>query len=296
MARPVKPLASQVTHSFNCTGCGASMTYSSSAKNLVCPFCGSQKLEEKDLKTITAKRIIPFQISQGEAIARLKNWMGKGFWRPRDLATNAEITKLTPVYVPYWLFSAKTSTNWTGDTSKLPNFSSGDWAPVAGTHQGEYDQILVGASSTLTPYETKSVAPFDFLQSRPFHGEESTEYTIEQFCVPRKYARPHAYQEINRLERDTCRKYIPGRSRNVNANVLTREMSSYPVLVPVWIMAYNYEKKVYRFLLNGQNGKPSGTPPFSIGKALGVVTIVVAIVTAILLLFLVVGGLISLMN
>ena len=35
-------------------------------------------------------------------------------------------------------------------------------------------------------------------------------------------------------------------------------MSSEPVLLPVWIMAYSFREKVYRFLVNGQTGQADG--------------------------------------
>ena len=33
------------THQFECPGCGASMSYDATAKNLRCPFCGSERIE-----------------------------------------------------------------------------------------------------------------------------------------------------------------------------------------------------------------------------------------------------------
>ena len=38
------------------------------------------------------------------------------------------------------------------------------------------------------------------------------------------------------------------------------------VLLPVWIMAYRYKEKLYRFLVNGQTGRATGAAPTSILK------------------------------
>ena len=91
--------------------------------------------------------------------------------------------------------------------------------------------------------------------------------TVEQFSVPRKYARPKARQGLQSIEAQTCRqRYVPGRARNVKVNCRIEGLSSEPVLLPVWIMAYRYRSRVYRFLLNGQTGKETGTAPFSYHK------------------------------
>jgi hypothetical protein len=63
-------------------------------------------------------------------------------------------------------------------------------------------------------------------------------------------------------------------------------MSSEPVLLPVWIMAYRYRDEVFRFLVNGQTGKCSGQAPVSqmkIAVVVGAVLLVIAL--ALMLLF-----------
>jgi hypothetical protein len=63
----------------------------------------------------------------------------------------------------------------------------------------------------------------------------------------------------------------------VRVNVRIEHMSSEPVLLPVWIMAYRYQGQVYRFLLNGQTAKPTGEAPTSWRKVLGVVAVAVVV-------------------
>jgi hypothetical protein len=51
-------------------------------------------------------------------------------------------------------------------------------------------------------------------------------------------------------------------------------------------MGYRYRNRVYRYVLNGQNGRDTGTAPLSVWKVAGVVSFVVLIVLIILLLVL----------
>lgn len=278
------------THNFRCEGCGASMSYDAKVQNLRCPFCGGERLEaQRDAKTLAPKYVVPFRIEQGEAIGRLKAWMGSSFWRPGDLATASIVTKLTAVYVPYWVFSGRVFTYWTADSSITPDGARADWCPVSGEHSGTYSGLLVGASSSLSPAETNALCPFDLAQSIPTAQADLENSLFEQFQVQRKYARPLAQQGLEDLERAACAALVPGSARNVHVNVRVEGLSAEPVLLPVWIMAYTYEQHTYRFLLNGQTGRCTGSAPTSYTK----VAAVTAGVVAAIVVFLVCAGLLA---
>jgi len=62
------------------------------------------------------------------------------------------------------------------------------------------------------------------------------------------------------------------------------------VLLPVYIMAYQYRLKVYRFLVNGQTGRHSGTAPISYKKIAAVIGLVILGVLGLLMCMGVVGA------
>ena len=267
------------THNFECQGCGASMSYDASAQKLRCPFCGSEKLEEqRDVKTLRPQWVVPFAISQADALARLRQWLGSSFWRPGDLSTRAEVTTLTQVYVPYWVFAARVFTFWTADTSQTPGGARGDWFPLAGENRASYSGLIVGASSVLTPAETSAISPYDLSQAVPPEQVDLDNVVYEQFRVQRKYARPLAQQGLENLESQACRQFVKGNCRNLKVNVRVEGLTGEPVLLPAWIMAYRYRDQVYRFLVNGQSGRCTGTAPTSYRKIAAVIAIVIAVI------------------
>jgi DNA-directed RNA polymerase subunit RPC12/RpoP len=274
-------------HNFECSRCGASMSYDAEAEALRCPFCGSVDLRQKeDAKILAPHRVVPFQLGREEADSTMRRWLGRGFWRPGDLARQASVVKMAPVYVPYWVFEATTHTHWTADTSQTPLGARGDWCPLSGEHRGSYSGLLIGASGALTPGETAAICPFDLGAGKPPEEVDLENVTVEQFSRPRKYARPLARQGLEQSEAAACQaRYVPGRARNVHANVRIESMSSEPVLLPVWIMAYRYRDKLFRFLINGQSGRATGQAPISLSKILVAAGIgVVAILLVLLLL------------
>jgi predicted RNA-binding Zn-ribbon protein involved in translation (DUF1610 family) len=274
------------THNFECSGCGASMSYDAAAEALRCPFCGSVDLREKqDANILAPNRVVPFRLSRQEAEAGMRQWLGRGFWRPGDLARQAGIVKIAPVYVPYWVFQAQTHTYWTADTSHTPPGARGDWCPLSGEHRGSYAGLLIGASGALAPRETSAICPFNLAEGRAPDQVDLDNVTVEQFSLPRKYARPLARQGLEQAEAQACQsRYVPGRARNVHVNLRIESMSSEPVLLPVWIMAYRYRDTLYRFLLNGQTGRATGQAPVSLSKILVAVVIVIAVLLLVLLL------------
>lgn len=271
------------TVNFVCAGCGAAMSYDASAQTLRCPFCGSEKLDkDPDAKVLSPKSVLPFVVQQQQAIGILRNWLGRGMWRPGDLASAAVVTKLTAVFVPYWVFEAKTFTYWTADTNRTPPGARAAWYPISGEHRGGYSGLLIGASSSLTPAETSVLCPFDLAQGVPPEQVDLDNIVVENFRVQRKYARPLAQAGLENLEQHACAQYVPGSARNVKVNVRIEGLSSEPVLVPVWMMAYQYKGQLFRFLINGQTGRCTGQAPFSWKKVLVFVAILLLLVLGLL--------------
>lgn len=262
-----KPLHS--TCNFLCESCGASMSYDASAQSLRCPFCGSTRLEARqDAQVLAPSRVLPFQVTRDSAQSILRKWLGSSFWYPSDLARSAIVESMQAVYVPYWLFSARTFTFWTADTNKTPFGARGNWYPLSGEHRGKYEGVMVGASSVLTPAETHAICPFDMRHAVRPDQVDLENAVYEQFRVQRKYARPLAQAGLESLERAACQQYVPGTARNLKVNVRLDGLHSEPVLLPVWIMAYRYQDKVFRFLVNGQSGAATGTAPIDWKKQL----------------------------
>lgn len=257
--------ARQATHNFECSGCGASMSFDATAGGLQCPFCASvDMVQRKDAKVLAPKRVVPFRIGHNSAVAAMRQWLSGGWFRPGDLARQAAVVQLRPVYVPYWVFQAKTHTHWTADSSQTPAGARGDWYPMSGENHGVHSNLLIGASGALTPAETSQLCPFDLAAGVAPEEVDLERATVEQFALARKYARPLARSGLEAgVAATIAATGVPGRTRNVHVNVRIESLSSEPVLLPVYIMAYRYNDQVYRFVANGQSGKATGKAPLS---------------------------------
>lgn len=278
-------------HSFDCESCGASMSYDASAQTLRCPFCGGSQLKALQARrSIQCDWVVPQTIDFQNAEQLFRSWLGTGFWRPGDAAQTAQIGKIAAVYVPYWVFDAQADTKWTADSSPAPAGCRGNWYPVSGENKSNHRSILVGASSILTAAEIQEISPYDLVQAVTPDQVDLENSIVEIFRLPRKHARPMAQALIEERERQICTGYVPGRPRRVKVNVRIQGMMGRPVLLPVWILAYQYKNKVHRVLINGQTGKLAGTPPFSYVKLFTVLAMVGLILLAAFALVVLLSG------
>lgn len=276
--------------SFRCDQCGASMSYDASAKSLRCPFCGGSQLTARsDARTLKPSGVLPFRIEQSQVENLLRQWLARGFWKPGDASERSIVSKVTQVYVPFWVFSATTETAWTADSSSVPIGARGSWRPLSGTHNGTYEGVLVGASGILTPLEIEEIAPFDLSQLVAPEEVDLDHVIVEEFRVPRRDARSQATALVERFESNQSNQLVPGSSRNLKVNVRIQDMRSVPLLLPIWIMVYLYRDKPFRVLVNGQTGEVYGVAPFSYAKLtvviaamflLTLIVIVIAVIAA----------------
>lgn len=265
------------------------MSYDASAKTLRCPFCGSEKMSSRsDARTLRPSGVVPFQIEQSQAELLLRTWLSQGFWKPGDASQRSTLNKVTHVYVPFWVFSATTETAWTADSSAVTPGARGNWRPMSGTRVGTYDDVLVGASGTLTPAEVQEIAPFNISSAVQPESIDLNNVIVEEFRVTRRDARMRASALVEQYEAGQAQQSIPGSIRNLNTNVRIQDMRSVPLLLPIWILVYQYKDQPYRVLVNGQTGEVFGTSPFSYVKLTGVVvgllTLIVVVVLVVVLL------------
>jgi DNA-directed RNA polymerase subunit RPC12/RpoP len=250
---------------FQCESCGASVTYDADRQGLRCAFCGSVSMAREEAPTgrIQAERFVPFEVSREDAERLFRAWIAKGLFRPFGIRSLARLVSIEPLYLPFWRFRAETHTYYAGDSSRTPPGARADWCPVFGERSGSVENVLVGATGALSASELEALEPFDFSRRRPYHREELKGHGVEDFGLGRRGARPRARAAMLRVEKALCAAEIPGRSRNVGVNTIFTNLRSEPVLLPIWINAYRYKEETYRFIVNGQSGRASGTAPVS---------------------------------
>lgn len=284
--REYEPAGRIQVHRFDCTGCGATLTWELEVQGLKCAFCGRDSLEKQEAVSVPAPRlVVPFQIDQTRASSLFRDFLGRGFYRPGDLLQASTVTEMRGVYLPYWAFSVECHLYWTADSDFVPPGAKAEWAPQFGEHIARYTHRLIPASGALTAHEIGKLGNWSLDQSLPYAPELLRDTPAEAFSLTRKRARALAFAGFEQQVRADCTPEVLGtRKRNLKVNPLYTGAEAWPVLVPVWILAYEYRSRRYRFLINGQTGKVEGTAPVSPWKVLAVVGLVVLLFVLLVLL------------
>jgi hypothetical protein len=253
---------------YDCQGCGASMTYDAEQQGMRCSFCGAVALKRQENPTgrIRPENVIPFEVSRADAEKEFRRWVVRGFFRPFGIERNLVVVAMEPVFLPCWRFRADVHTYYAADVPNDRAMARADWQPHFGEREGTVEDVLVAASGSIKASEMLAIEPFDFSRSKPYVREDLREHAVEDFGLSRRGARPRARALMLDRERDACADLVAGRSRNVHVNCLFSNLRSDPLLLPVWINAFQLKGRTYRFLVNGQTGEVVGTAPFSLLK------------------------------
>ncbi|CAN5127892.1 hypothetical protein BH09MYX1_BH09MYX1_50740 [soil metagenome] len=263
-----------------CEQCGAATSYSPEAQGARCTFCAAVlRLEQPVDPVESAESLVPFAVDLQTAQVALRQWMASlGFFRPSDLSSGASIAALTPLYWAAWIVQADALVSWAADSNYGANNSV--WAPHAGQTPMQFRNVIVSASRGLGQTEWSMLGPhYDLRTLGPLARSEDERLT-ERFDVQRSAARGYVVDAVHQIAAQNLeRGIIPGSAfRNVKVALVLRGLTTARVGLPVYILAYRYQNKLYRAIVHGQNARiVKGSAPYSWWKILGVAAAVASV-------------------
>lgn len=280
------------TKLFHCNSCGAETAVGPDVVNFDCPFCNSTNVNESAFneKMIRPAGVLPFKITKESAMDSFTGWIGKGFFRPSKLAKAARAEGIHGVYLPFWTYDAHTASDWRADAghhyyetesyqdeegnTQTKQVQKTRWVPANGYYEQNFDDILVIASQGLKQKDVDKITPFEFEElvnydSRFILGLESEVYQKDVH---------EGYKDADEIMDDEIRsqitKRIPGDThRNLRVNTHKDRITFKHILLPIWVSAYQFKGKTFRFMVNGQTGKISGKKPTAWGKVIAAIAI-----------------------
>jgi hypothetical protein len=101
----------------------------------------------------------------------------------------------------------------------------------------------------------------------PYKSEYLSGYLAERYSIGLKDGWVIAQEEVNNILVNDIKKEINSDEvRCLNLDTNYNKIKFKHLLLPVWISTYTYKKKLYSFMVNGQNGKVNAKAPLSIFK------------------------------
>jgi len=268
----------------SCVNCGASTTLKPDVTSDSCPFCDTPLIVKNatSSKLIKPKYLLPFKIERKKAAESYVSWLGGLWFAPNDLKQNAQRTmdKLAGVYLPFWTYDSATSTDYTGErgtyyyvTESYTN-SKGEeetrevqkiaWSFASGNVNNTFDDVLVCASPSLPQKLASDLEPWDMEALAAFDERYLSGFKAESYRVDLKTGFETAKEIMKPQIERTCKSDIGGDLQKVSSISTTYNNITFKhILLPVWLSAFKYKDKVYRFMINARTGEVQGERPYS---------------------------------
>jgi len=141
------------------------------------------------------------------------------------------------------------------------------WYRASGTVKRRFDDVLVIASTSLPTHLGDGLEPWDLSALAPYSPDYLAGLQAEGYTVALADGHQIGRGKMDRVIYDDVCRDIGGDAQRVEKiDSDYREETFKHVLLPVWMAAYKYGGKSYRFLVNGQTGEVQGERPWSAWK------------------------------
>ena len=248
-----------------CEKCGAAQQLPQHHFAAQCQYCSAPIVSKGYAgRRLKPRSVIPFQVDHAKATDAFRRWLRWRWLAPNDLKRYAQKdAALVGAYLPFWTYDAQTSTDYTGARGEKRDKST-VWHSVSGHIDHFHDDVIVLASQLLPASLRGAVASWDTRALVPYKAEYVSGFRGEAYQVSLKDGFPAAKEKMESTIRWLIRREIGGSDQRIDSmNTRYSALTFKHVLMPVWISAYRYRDKTYRFLVNGQTGETDGESPLS---------------------------------
>ena len=157
---------------FVCNSCGARVVTDKNTSATFCAFCGSPALVGQRLTNeFKPQYMIPFKVSREKAEQAFMKWAGGGKWTPFGFVSKKNITKLTGLYVPFWLFNIKAHIDIEAsaeDISYSGEYRTTKYYQVTRQGDAEWKNIPLDGETRIDDKLMEAIEPFNFEKLIPY--------------------------------------------------------------------------------------------------------------------------------
>ena len=252
-------------HEIVCDSCGATMIADENTVSTMCPFCGSPAIITRLLtREFRPDYIIPFKIDRDTAQNNVKNWLKSRKMTPWGFKSKSRLTKLTAMYVPFWLLDCGVNSDMTG-TAIRKGKEFLEKYHVASKASYYVKDVPFDASVKIANKLMEAIEPFDYSGMVKFDNRY-----LQGFCADKYDQRPTEIMDrfIKRLDRFSSEfqknvsnkfdYYVPNHDKTFT---WMSDLKIKYCLLPVWFMTIEFDGRQYQVAVNGQTGEASGQVP-----------------------------------
>lgn len=294
------PEASQLE--LHCSNCGASFLMAADQHAGACPYCDLNiVVPPNNHRQLAPDFVLPFAIDDKTATQSFKKWLRKLWFAPSKLKLKAfKSQPMKAVYIPMWSFDADVSSTYQGrrgdyyttyrtvtrrvngrtQTSRQP-VQEIRWRSVRGLVFNAFKHVYTFASKALPDTFLHFLSRWDFDRAEVYDSAYLSGFQSQLYQLGIDVGYQRAQQIMDITIRSSIRRDIGGDQQQIlQVDSVYEHVKFRLVLVPVYMAAFSYQKKIYRYVIHGQTGRTYGERPWSWWKISGAVIFLAAVITA----------------
>ena len=256
---------------YNCTQCSAEIIAPAENFALNCPYCGNNiVLTQKASGKLRPDGIVPFKFKASELPAMLTSYYKNKPLLPRKFFSESALSKVTGLYVPFWVFNGTLSGDLEFRGEKIRTYRQGDYRC---TDTSTYDlgrsvsmsfkDLPVDASAKVEDALMDSIEPFDMSDVKPFDMSYLAGFTADRFDVAKNDIAQRAEKRMRSTADSIARARCGAGYNNISSwgGKFKADLKARYLLLPAYLFTIKYEGVNYSFAVNGQTGKVVGSLP-----------------------------------
>jgi hypothetical protein len=270
------------------------MVYDPSRVGQNCEFCGSPALVSYDeIKApIRPHGVLPFRIDRSRVRDDIRRWWQSKWLAPGRLAKAALVDTVHSLYIPYWTFDARVHCPWEADAGYYYYVSverrdrqgrrvvrqerRTRWEQAHGVVDHQFDDDPVPGTQGLPLELLRQVEPFPTGEVVPYDTAFLSGHVVEHYKVVLLDAARQSQEQMRAALEQLCARQVPGDTyRNLRIAPSFSAQTFKHVLVPIWLLTYNYGPRAFQVIVNGYTGKIAGKHPYSVWKVLLLILLIV---------------------
>jgi hypothetical protein len=287
--------------SVRCQSCRAVMVFDADRVGQNCEFCGSPALVayEEIQAPIRPQSLLPFKIDQSRVRDDIRRWWRSKWLAPSKLVRSALVDTVKSVYIPYWTFDAKVHCPWDAEAGHYyyVQVQGRDqqgrpvtrqerrvrWEAASGVVDHVFDDEPIPATHGIPVDLLRQIEPFPTSDLVPYDTAFLSGHVVEHYQVVLNEAAGSSEAQMNARLEQLCGAQVPGDTyRNLRIYPQYSDRTFKHVLVPVWLLSYNFGPKAFQVLVNGYTGLIAGRYPYSFWKILLLVLVAITVIAVII--------------
>jgi len=261
-----------------CPNCNGAIGLVGTLTATRCPFCATP-VQRSDVRDAPDRQpvdgVVPFGIDQAQAKSLVEGWISERWFAPNAFKKYSSTGSFNPVYLPFFTFDAQTVSDYTGErgVTHTRTVGSGEnqhtetytvWHYTEGTVEVPFDDVAVGATTSLDPQRMAQLEPWPTQDAVTFKGEYLAGAVSRSYDLDLPDCYGQARQRMTTEIEQCVRQDIGGDQQRIHRlDTAWHQQTFRHLLLPLFLLVVMFHQKPFQVYVNGVTGEVHGQRPYS---------------------------------